>query len=82
MSKVIYTFIIEVEDKTSTSKKFKNFILNFISELPRFTMWSKTSKDGIKLINLVNVRVVIEHEKIDTKMSKEEFKNYIEDGKT
>ena len=38
MSKVIYTFIIEVEDKTSTSKKFKNFILNFISELPRFTM--------------------------------------------
>ena len=60
MSKVIYTFIIEVEDKTSTSKKFKNFILNFISELGRFTMWDKTSKNGIKFINLVNVRVVIE----------------------
>ena len=81
MSKVIYTFIIEVESKTSTSKKFKNFILNFISELGRFTMWNKTSKSGMEFINLVNVRVVIEHEKIDTKMSKGEFKKYIEDGK-
>lgn len=81
MSKVIYTFIIEVEDKTSTSKKFKDFILNFISELPRFTMWNRTSRYGIELIRLVNVRVVIETEKIDTNMSKEEFKKYIEDEK-
>ena len=70
MSKVVYTFIIEVEEKTSTSKKFKYFILNFISELGRFTMWNRTSKDGVKLINLVNVRVVIETEKVDLKMSK------------
>ena len=61
MSKVIYTFIIEVEEKTSTSKKFKNFILNFISELNKLNQkisLQKSSEEKFYWTQIVNGLII------------------------